>query len=129
MTMALCFNCGAMKFGALGPCPECQSGASGKIDLDIAFSDQNYTITTLEQLGGVIKEIHRHCDDPTTCFWTFIYYVSDNHPDTLNVDFETEGKLEHEAILSRCTLPNVVVEDSPSRQFKKGAQGSGGSEL
>ena len=38
MTMALCFNCGDIKFGAICPCPKCQAESSGDMELDIRAS-------------------------------------------------------------------------------------------
>ena len=117
MTMALCFNCGETKFGAICPCSNCQVGSTGNIELDIAFSDHNYSVATLEQLGGVIKEINTHCDDPKKCFWAFIHYVSENHPEILRVDLDADVKPEIESIVAKCTFPNVVVEESHERRF------------
>ena len=56
MTMALCFNCGAIKFGAIIPCPKCYFHMIGNMEsmddvgLAIAFSDHNFEIETLEEL-------------------------------------------------------------------------------
>jgi hypothetical protein len=55
MTDALCFNCVAIKFGALCPCFECGAPASGQMNLDIAFSDHHFSRHTLEEFGEVIK--------------------------------------------------------------------------
>lgn len=113
MTIALCLNCGETKWGAICPCRNCQIQSTGDMEIDIAFSDHNYTVTTLEQFGSVIKEINSHCDDDYIRNWTFIYYVSQNHPDVLRVEMEAEMEVEAEAIIAKCTFPSVVIEGSP----------------
>ncbi len=80
--------------------------------IDIGFSDHYYTVTTLEQFGSVIKEINSHCDDDYIRNWTFIYYISQNHPNILRVEMKAEMEVEVEAIIAKCTLPSVVIEDS-----------------
>jgi len=39
MSLALCFNCGNVKFGALCECDKCGIASTGDMDLDILFSD------------------------------------------------------------------------------------------
>ena len=112
MTIALCLNCGETKWGALCPCTSCQVESTGDMGIDIGFSDHYYTVTTLEQFGSVIKEINSHCDDQTKCYRTFIYYISQNHPNILRVEMKAEMEVEVEAIIAKCTLPSVVIEDS-----------------
>ena len=112
MTVALCFNCGETKFGALCQCDKCEADPTGDSNIDIAFSDHNYSVGTLEQFGSVIKEIRAHCDDPATCFCAFGYYVSKYHPGILNVELEPGMAQELEAVLAKCTLPAVLVQRS-----------------
>ena len=81
MTWALCFNCGATKFGAICPCPQCGFTSTGDMNLDIAFSDHRLSEETLRAFGAVVGSIHRVCDDDHLRFWTFIHYVSTRHPD------------------------------------------------
>ena len=38
MTMALCFNCGEIKIGALIPCANCAQGPTKDKDLDLLFT-------------------------------------------------------------------------------------------
>ena len=109
MTIALCLNCGDTKFGAICPCPKCKVGSTGDIQLDILFSDHNFTVSTLENLGTVIKEIHLHCDNPDKCLWAFIHYISQKHPEILRVDLEPEAKQELQIVLDDCYLPVVRI--------------------
>ena len=66
MTIALCFNCGHMKFGAICPCPECRIASTGNMNLDIAFSDHWMSVDTIRAFGEVIRAIRRVCDDDPT---------------------------------------------------------------
>jgi hypothetical protein len=58
MTLAVCFKCGKMKFGALVPCPEC--GAEPQTDDDMAISfamtDHHFDMNTLEAMGQRVAE-------------------------------------------------------------------------
>lgn len=112
MTWALCFNCGATKFGAICPCPKCQMTSTGDINLDIAFSDHRLSKATLAGFGDVIASIHGVCDDDELCFWSFIHYVSTRHPELLGVKMPDETTERCEAILREANPPTVLVEES-----------------
>jgi len=109
MTMALCFGCGEVKFGALCPCPRCQLTSTGNVTLDIAFSDHFYTVETLEEFGAVVREIHSVTTDGSTRFWCFIHYVSTNHPSILQAAPPAELRTAVEDALRGLTLPNVTL--------------------
>ena len=113
MTWALCFKCGSTKFGALCPCPACQSGASGNINLDIAFSDHWMSQHTLEAFGAVIRAINEVCYDDEVRFQAFLHYVTLHHHTILRIDLEPERQSACEEILSRADPPVVTVEPSP----------------
>jgi|TARA_B100001964_G_scaffold237060_1_gene299880 hypothetical protein len=120
MTAALCFNCGEMKFGVLPACRHCKvQEAIAPMEVGIWFSDHHFTINTLKQLGIVIKEINSHCDDPMTCFTTFLYYISQNVSDGPTLDLKEKQKEEIESILTKCTLPDIVFEESDKWGSKK----------
>jgi len=110
MTFALCFNCGDTKFGALNPCPSCSAPATGDINLDIAFSDHHIPKDGLEKLGEVVAAIKKQSDDQELCFWTFIHYVSLNHPSVLGVDLKSDVQAKADVIPARLTLPEFSVE-------------------
>ncbi len=116
--MALCFNCGEIKFGAICPCPKCQVESSGDMNLDIAFSDHNYEIETLKEFGGVIRAIHAASDDPPTRFWAFIHYVSEHHPSILKVDLKPEMKTKVAEALRGVALPSVTLRESPIHRHR-----------
>lgn len=118
MTWALCFNCGEVKFGAICPCPKCDVKSTGDMNLDIAFSDHNLSKATLEDFGKVVAAIHAASDDDELCFWTFIRYVSINHPSILGVKLEPEAAQKCDALLARITLPPVTVTPSASKLMK-----------
>ncbi|MBT8573486.1 hypothetical protein ICN46_06530 [Polynucleobacter sp. Latsch14-2] len=57
MTMATCFNCGEIKFGAFVACPECKQLPSTDDDwmLSLAMTDHYFDSDTLRQMGQAIK--------------------------------------------------------------------------
>jgi hypothetical protein len=116
MTWALCFNCGATKFGAICPCPECKIASTGNWDLDIAFSDHRLSKDTLKAFGEVVRAIRRVCDDGQLRFWSFIYYVSTRHPDVLGVKLPEDEQERCAAVLARASPPAVTVKESEHAQ-------------
>ena len=58
MTMAVCFKCGELKFGAFTPCQSC--GIEPSTDDDLALSlemtDHYHPVAELEDMGQHIKE-------------------------------------------------------------------------
>ena len=119
MTMALCFNCGHTKFGAICPCPECNIASSGDMNLDIAFSDHRLSVATLGAFGDVVRAIRRVCDDDKLRFWSFIRFVSVNHPDILGVNMPPKQQAACDAVLARAHPPPVVVEESDRARFMR----------
>lgn len=114
MTWAMCFNCGATKFGAICPCPECQISSTGDMSLDIAFSDHNMSKQTLEAFGKVVRSIRDVCDDDQLRFWSFIHYVSTRHPDILGVKLTEEQCSACEEIIAKANPTAVSYEESDS---------------
>jgi hypothetical protein len=112
MTTALCFNCGATKFGAICPCPKCSIASSGDMNLDITFSDHRMSEATLEAFGEVIRAIQRECPDDQLRFWSFIRYVSARHPEILGVTMPAEQQAECDAVLARANPPTIPIEES-----------------
>lgn len=119
MTWALCFNCGATKFGAICPCPDCQLASTGDMNLDIAFSDHYLTEATLKGFGAVVASIRRVCDDDQLRFWSFIHYVSTRHSEILQVTIAREQAERCEAVVARANPPPVVVEQSELARHMK----------
>ena len=106
MTMALCFDCGNIKFGAICPCPNCGTSSTGNIELDILFSDHRFRVETLEQAGEIIRRL-RQASDHETAFWTFLHYISLCHPHVLTVTLQ-ESMLERaNDLLKSVELPPV----------------------
>jgi hypothetical protein len=112
MTMALCFNCGHTKFGAICPCPECGVASTGDMNLDIAFSDHWLSVATLGAFGEVVRAIGRVCDDPQLRFESFLRFVSAHHASLLNVTLPPEQQAACDDVLARAVPPAVVVEES-----------------
>lgn len=112
MTMALCFNCGDVKFGALCPCPKCQVASTGNPQLDIAFSDHHYAKETLEEFGAIIRTMGAVIEDPDLRFKAFIHYVSDRHPEILTVNLEPEVESRIESLLADIVLSGVTIRGS-----------------
>ncbi|HEY1381898.1 MAG TPA: hypothetical protein VGF55_34175 [Gemmataceae bacterium] len=116
MTMALCFNCGHTKFGAICPCPECGVASTGDMNLDIVFSDHRMSVATLGAFGEVVRAIRRVCDDDQLRFWSFIRYVSVHHAEILGVEQPPDQRAACDAVLTRAAPPPVVVEESGPRR-------------
>jgi hypothetical protein len=83
------------------------------MDVDIAFSDHRLSEACLEALGSVIKAIAPHSSDPAERFWTFIEYISVNHPSILKVNLTAEAKARCDTILAEASPPAVTLEPSP----------------
>jgi len=119
MTMALCFNCGHTKFGAIVPCPECNVGSTGDMNLDIAFSDHHISVATIGAFGEVVRAIRRVCEDDQVRFWSFIRFVSVNHSEILGVQMPPEQAAECDSVLARAHPPPVAVEESERERFMR----------
>ena len=119
MARALCFNCGEIKTTALSACDHCFAASTGNPALDRAFSEQHFTIGTLQGFGVVVKTINNTCEDGNTRFWTFLYYISEEHPELLQVTLDPA--IEDQVIDAYwdLELPEMTVrfagydEDSP----------------
>ena len=111
MTWALCFHCGAIKFGAICPCLECKADPPGDMSLDIAFSDHHMSQATLRAFGEVIRSIRRVCDDDRLRFWSFIYFVSTNHPNVLRANLTADLQQRCTEVLARAKPPSVTIEE------------------
>jgi hypothetical protein len=110
VTAALCLKCGATKFGAFGTCPNCGSGSTGDLALDMMFTSHFYSAATLRQFGAVIAEIRKHCDDPDRCLMAFALLCTLDYPEVLTTEFDPAISDSLELLLLECTLPTVVVE-------------------
>ncbi len=128
MTMAMCFNCGETKFGALCPCPECQAESTGDITLDIASA-----IITCPSRPSAVRRgrpaIRRICDDDAVRFWSFISFVSTRHADVLHVEHDPEMSERCAEVLLLADPPPVVFRESAGRQDDARAQGKIGRRL
>jgi hypothetical protein len=56
MTMAVCFKCGALKFGAFCPCGQCLAAPETEEDLalSLAMTDHYFDVATLKQMGATV---------------------------------------------------------------------------
>ncbi|MGI0135063.1 MAG: hypothetical protein ACREBW_08925 [Candidatus Micrarchaeaceae archaeon] len=54
MTVAICWKCGAKKWGAFNTCPKCNATPSSEDDLvtSLAMSDQYFDQNTLERMAA-----------------------------------------------------------------------------
>ena len=68
MTMAVCFKCGVIKFGAFVPCPECSAFPRTEDDLalSLAMTDHYFDMPTLEQMGASVRDGEPPHLDPET---------------------------------------------------------------
>lgn len=110
MTKALCFQCGEIKFGALVPCFACGAAAVA-IDLNIAFSDHHIVHDSLVDLGNVIKAINEadETQDQSLRLWTFLRYVTVNHPEILTIEMDESSRQTCETLLSSANIPSIEV--------------------
>jgi hypothetical protein len=122
MTWALCFSCGATKFGAICPCPQCHVSSTGDMQLDIAFSDHHLAVETLREFGEVVRAIRRVCEDDNLCFWTFICYVSTNHSSLLGVNMPPEQQERCREVLARAEPPPVTVREPESVRWRRDSE-------
>jgi hypothetical protein len=125
MTMALCFNCGATKFGAICPCPHCNVNSTGDMQLDITFSDHHLSTDTLAAFGEVVRAIRAVCADDRLRFWAFIRYVAVNHGAILGVKLPPKEVAECDAVLARADAPAVHVERSEFGRMRNDRNGRG----
>lgn len=116
MTCALCLNCGEIKVGALLPCRECGAPATGNEELNITFSDHVFTHPTILAFGTVIKAIGRIVADDEVRFWTFIRFLSLNHPDILQVEFSEAEVKKFDELLAIASMPRLKVVRSKVRR-------------
>lgn len=119
MTMALCFNCGHTKFGAICPCPECGTSSTGNMNLDINFSDHRLSVATIGAFGGVIRALRAVCPDDKDRFWAFIHYVSTAHPSILRVEVTAEEAARLGRIVELANPPPVALEESDRGRFMR----------
>ena len=68
MTMAVCFRCGVIKFGAFVPCPECAAvpGTEDDLALSLAMTDHYFDLPTLKQMGAAVRSGNPPHLDPAT---------------------------------------------------------------
>jgi hypothetical protein len=58
MTIAVCFQCGALKFGAFCPCGECAAApkTEDELALSLAMTDHYFEKHVLDQMGAAIRD-------------------------------------------------------------------------
>src|SRR5262245_20199842 len=68
MTMAVCFKCGVIKFGAFVPCPECSATPRTENDfvLSLLMTDHYFDMPTLEKMGAEVRNGNPPQIDPQT---------------------------------------------------------------
>lgn len=120
MTMALCFDCGNIKFGAICPCPECGTSSTGDIGLDILFSDHNFSVESLEQAGQLIRNL-RKLGDRDTAFWAFMQYISTHHANLLTITLNEPMLTRANDLLKSVEIPKIALESRSRSQFAEDA--------
>lgn len=91
MSLALCFNCGEIKFGALCECEKCGITSTENIDLDILFSDWNMSENTMKKFGSVIKTINSKVDDKDIHQWLFLVFITLHYPELFKIEILDEN--------------------------------------
>ena len=110
MTIALCFNCGDTKFGALLSCQKCSADPTGNISLDVLFTDHNFSTQILSEFGSVIKAISSASDNDKLSFSAFLLYISNNHNDLLQVNFDDQKTALCNALLNKAKAPLITMK-------------------
>lgn len=83
------------------------------MDLDILFSDHHLARSSLEELGSVVRILCRATDDRELRFAAFLRYMTQNHPQFLEVRFTPEGERRIEMLLEGLDLPDVTIRRPP----------------
>lgn len=109
MSLALCFNCGNVKFGTLCECDKCGIASTGNIDLDILFSDWNFSQEVLAKFGNIVVQIQKGTNDKTIVFWTFLKFISNEYPNVLSIDIDESISNEVQAQLSKLKLERFEI--------------------
>jgi len=109
MTMALCFFCGNVKFGAICPCDQCHVNSTGDTNLDIIFSDHYMGCSTLEQFGAVVKLINSNVEDSEIRFWTFLTFVSERHSEVMKATPPPAIAEQVKSLYERLDFPQVEL--------------------
>ena len=110
MTIALCFKCGDKKFGALLECQKCSADPTGNVSLDILFTDRNFSDQTLSEFRNVIKAIALASDNDALSFSAFLLYISNNHNDRLQVNYDDQKTTLCKALLEKAKVPLITIE-------------------
>jgi len=114
--MALCLNCGDIKFGAICPCPACNVASCGETEVDIMFSDHFHATESLEEAGAVIKAIRNAATDSNESHWAIMQYLSTQFPDILTVRLKEPMQQRVSQLLGSIALPPVTWKISPRIQ-------------
>lgn len=66
MTIAVCYHCGAMKFGAFNPCAGCGASPQSEDDfaISLAMTDHYFPKSELEKLGEQVARGEKLQIDP-----------------------------------------------------------------
>ena len=87
MTVALCTNCGEIKFGAWCLCCNCGSnGLDG--DISLVLTDWYLTKDELCQIGEAVQLIFKTELDESIRFAYLVYYLSQKWPKLLTYDID-----------------------------------------
>ncbi len=88
MTTALCLNCGALKFGALCPCPECDAETCGNREYDLFFTDHLFTVDFLAVLSEDFRDFRKFDGDDQTRLAAFLIFAAEYAPEDIRIDFK-----------------------------------------
>lgn len=115
MTVAVCTNCGELKFGACCECGVC--GSSGlDSEVSILLSDHYLSEDELLRIGNVLRVIHDTELDEETRFYLLEYYLDRKWPKLLKCDIDAiEPELQKQLdTLYRSKLAGIPGQEEPS---------------
>lgn len=114
MTVAVCTNCGELKYGAWCTCPVCKSdGLDGEVG--ILLSDHNLSEDELSRIGNAIHVIHDTELDDEIRFHLLTYYLARKWPKLLECDIDTVEPqlLKQLDTLYRSKLASLPGQEDP----------------
>jgi len=119
MTLAICLNCGGKKFGAFNVCPYCNYANSQENQLSLVLTDWCiHNDESFDIIGNMIREIHKHSNDPEIRDLVLIQYLFEEFPNIISGELSEDNLEIAKTILSKCTIPSPKSELSEEKNIE-----------
>jgi len=112
MTVAVCTNCGELKYGAWCICPVCETEGLDR-DVSILLSDHNLFEEELRWIGDAIHVIHDTTLDEEMRFHLLTYYLARKWPKLIEYDIDS---VEPQILKQLDTLYRSKLADLPGQE-------------